>query len=254
MKITTLLFLLMTTSALFAQWTGTYIGSANGDQVRLTLAQNGETVTGEMKDSYQFFEIAGTAKGLRFTGTATERTLQLQFDFFAVQSGDLLECKLSIEISGTTNESDFTLQKEDESQVVETDQSNAVSTKIPFPKDATFPAALVATWTQNESYNSGSGDNFMGANFSQSTTFYNDGTISEGGSSASVSGSNYSGQSTGSGSGKVEGAGWYAKQKELYIIVNNNGKWESYLLGTWYTENNHLLLTTVKGEKILLNK
>jgi len=242
----------MTTTGLNAQWAGTYSGSANGDQARMTLAQSGTAVTGEMKDSYQTFEIVGTVKDQQFVGTATEPTLQLQFDFFIEKSGDLLECRLSIEIEGSTSESSFTLNKEGQGQT--TTQSNVAPSKIPFPNGATFPASLIATWTQNESYNSGSGDNFMGANFSQSMTFYGDGTVSEGGSSASMSGSNYSNQSTGAGSGKLDGVGWYAKQKELYLIVYNNGSWQSVLFGTWYAENNHLLITKANGEKILLSR
>lgn len=254
MKLTALLFILMTTTGLIAQWTGTYYGTANGDNVVMTLEQTGNAVTGFMEDSYQHFDIVGTADESQFLGTATENTLQLEFELQAIKTGDRLDCKLLIDAFGTTSESDFFVEKTAQNANATAEQVNAAPSAIPFPSDATFPAALSGTWTQNESYNSGSGDNFMGANFSQSMTFHSDGTLSEGGSSASMSGSNYSNQSSGAGSGKMDGVGWYAKQKNFYLIVFNNGSWTSVHVGTWYAENNHLLITGENGEKLLLSR
>ena len=254
MKLTLLFCALMSITTSMAQWSGTYYGTVNGDNVMMTLKQVENSVTGTMKDSYQHFDISGTVSGETFTGIATEHSLQLEFQLNALKKGDLLDCKLSIEVLGNTSETPFTVQKEAEKSNESIAKSTAVTSAIPFPSGATFPSALVGKWTQNESYNSGSGDNFMGANFSQSMTFYNDGTLSEGGSSASMSGSNYSNQSSGGGSGKLDGVGWYAKQKNFYLIVFNNGAWQSVHVGTWYAENNHLLITSTNGEKLLLSK
>lgn len=253
MKLIAILFSIMITSGLFSQWEGTYTGVTNGDNVVMTLQQNGNSVTGFMKDSYQYFEIEGTVNSQQFTGTATEKSFQLQFKLDAAKTGDNLDCKLTITVFGELSETFFSVQKEG-SATPEATQNPAATGDIPFPKDATFPSALAATWTQNEHYNSGSGDNFMGASFSQAMTFHSDGTLSEGGSSASMSGSNYSNQSSGNGSGKMDGIGWYAKQKNFYLIVFSEGKWTSVLIGTWYAENNHLLITGTNGEKLLLSK
>jgi len=252
MKRAILLLLLMTTTGINAQWAGTYYGTANGDNVVMTLEQAGNTVQGTMKDSYQTFAILGTVNGSQFAGTASEHALQVEFELRIVKTGNTLDCKLMIESYGTVSESLFSVSKQDGNAA---QQAPSTSTsKIPFPSDATFPAALAGTWTQNESYNSGSGSNFMGANFSQSMTFHSDGTLSEGGSSASMSGSNYSNQSSGTGSGKLEGLGWYAKQNNFFLLVFNNGSWTTVPVGTWYAENNHLLITTQQGEKLLLSR
>ena len=254
MKLTALFIFLMMATGLFAQWTGTYIGVTNGDQVTLTLDQNENSVTGTMKDSYQHFDIAGTVEGDQFSGTATETSFQLEFHLDASKTGNALECKLSITVLDNLSETTFTVLKVTSDENTAPVEITSPSTIIPFPKDATFPVALTGTWTQNESYNSGSGDNFMGANFSQSMTFHSDGTLSEGNSSASMSGSNYSNQSSGAGSGKMEGIGWYAKQKNFYLLVLHEGNWTSVPIGTWYAENRNLLLTDANGEKILLSK
>lgn len=244
----------MTTSGLFAQWTGTYSGVTNGDQIEMTLYQNGSEISGSMKDSYQVFDIVGTVNGDQFLGTATETTYLLKFELKASKSGNTLECKLSISIFDNISENVFTVQRDGENSNGTSEQVTSVSTTIPFPADATFPDALIGNWTKNESYNSGYGDNFMGANFSQSMSFNADGTLSEGASSASMSGSNYSNQSSGGGTGIIEGVGWYAKQKNLYFIVLNEGSWTSVHAGTWYAENGNLLLTGTNGEKVLMSR
>lgn len=248
----TLLFCTLMSTTLMAQWDGTYYGTANGDNVIMSLKQSGTTVSGTMKDSYQHFDLLGSVSGETFSGTATERTLQLTFQLSALKIGNTLDCKLTIELFGNTSETPFTVKKEEPANT--TSSGTTSSSKIPFPSGATFPSALIGKWTQNETYNSGSGDNFMGANFSQSMSFNSDGSLSEGGSSASMSGSNYSNQSAGSGSGKLDGIGWYAKQNNFYLIVFNNGTWQSVHVGTWYSENNHLLITSTNGEKLLLSR
>ena len=254
MKLSLLLFSMITSIGLNAQWAGTYYGVVNGDNIAMTLEQEGDILTGSMQDSYQTFFIEGTIYGKEFIGTATEHSLFLEFEFNATKVGNRLDCTLAIGEDDQRLENLFSVEKESENELENSTPDLQVDAEIPFPAGATFPAALQGTWVQTESYNSGSGDNFMGANFSQSMTFFSDGTLSEGGSSASMSGSNYSGQSSGEGSGKLEGIGWYAKQKNLYVIVFNEGTWTSVFLGTWYTENSHLLITGENGNKLLLSR
>ena len=254
MKLSLLLFSMITSIGLNAQWSGTYYGVVNGDNIVVTLEQEGDILTGSMQDSYQTYFVQGTVDGQEFVGTATESSLFLEFDLYATKVGNRLECTLAYGEGEERLENAFSVEKEGARDNGSSAAETAVSSDIPFPSGATFPAALQGTWVQNETYNSGYGDNFMGANFSQSMTFYSDGTLSEGASSASMSGSDYYGQSGGEGSGKLEGIGWYAKQKNLYVIVFAEGSWTSVLLGSWYTENNHLLITGENGNKLLLSR
>lgn len=239
----------MTFSSLFGQWAGDYYGTVNGDNVRITLVQNGSEITGEMQDSQQTYALQGNVAGAEFTGTATESTYQLSFGLNAYMNGEMLECNLIVEMNGERSEVPFLMQKQGSNTV-----NPSAGASIPFPKDATFPVALTGFWTQHESYNSGSGDNFMGANFSQTMTFHPDGTLSEGGTNASMSGADYSGQSEGAGAGKLEGLGWYAVENNFYLIVFHEGKWLPVNVGTWYAENNNLLITGSGGEKLLLSR
>lgn len=254
MKLTSLLLFLMTSSRLFAQWDGTYYGTVNGDNIIITLEQSGDFVSGSMQDSYQYFEIEGTVTGSDFAGTATENSLEMEFEFYAFKTGNRLDCELAIGVDEERLENLFFVQKAGENDLENSVPEITPDIDIPFPSGATFPASLLGTWVQSETYNSGSGDNFMGASFSQSMTFYSDGTLSEGESSARMSGSNYSNQSAGDGAGKLEGIGWYANQKNLYVIVFNEGSWSSVFLGTWFTENGHLLITGENGNKLLLSR
>lgn len=238
-----------------AQWDGTYYGTVNGDAVVMNLQQEGTKVFGNLKDSQQTYAINGTITNDNLSGTATESAYMVDFGFSAVKRNTFLDCKLIIDINGEHGEVPFTVEKSVEragEQVATVTETTPE--KIPFPADATFPVALHGKWTKSETYNSGYGDNYMGSTFSQSMTFFADGSISDNGSSATMSGSDYSGQSADNGSGKLPGVGWYAKKNNLYLIAFAEGKWQSVLLGTWYAENNHLLITGTNGEKQLLSR
>lgn len=255
MKSIALFISLFWISTFHAQWAGTYYGTVNGDAVVMNLLQDGTIVSGDMKDSQQTYLISGTVSGNSFTGTAVESISAVSFGLTAERSDAVLDCKLIVELNGERGEFPFTVEKAatNETETASTQTEN-IPGKTPFPADATFPVALQGRWTKSENYNSGYGDNYMGSTFSQSMTLYADGSISDNGSSATMSGADYSGQSSDAGSGKLPGVGWYAKGKNLYFIAYAEGKWQSVLLGTWYAENNALLITGSNGNKELFTR
>ena len=69
-----------------------------------------------------------------------------------------------------------------------------------------------------------------------------------------MSGSNYSGQSTGQGGGIIPGAAWYTIGNQLYLMFTENGQTQNVALGKYYVEGNNMLLTGSNGEKILLSR
>lgn len=231
------------------QWNGTYNGVVNGDPVRMTLSQNGDAVTGQLRDSYQTYVITGSASGNLLEGAAKESNTGLEFGLSARLESETLSGKLVLEAEGATAEVPFVLTREGANPTV-----SAAGAPIPFPSGAQHPAELCGGWTQNESYNSGSGDAFMGANFSQSMAFLPGGGLADGGSRASMSGSDYYGQSSGSGSGLLEGVGWYALGNQLYLLVFHQGSWQPVHLGRWYVEGNNLLITGANNQKLLLSR
>ena len=129
------------------------------------------------------------------------------------------------------------------------DQSQVV-----FPSGASHPQELLGTWTKEELYQSGQGDSYMGASASESMTFLAGGRMAESGSSATISGSNYSGQSSGQGTGVIPGLVWYTIGNQLYLQVTENGQTQNVHLGKYYVENNNMLITGTNGEKILLTR
>ncbi|MES2557013.1 MAG: hypothetical protein V4604_12735 [Bacteroidota bacterium] len=255
MKSAALFISLFWIATFYAQWSGTYYGTVNGDAIVMNLLQDGTKVSGDMNDSQQTYVISGTTTGNSFSGTAVESTYALNFGLTAERSDAVLNCKLIIEMNGERTEVPFTVEKAiaKETETAST-QTEKTPEKIPFPANVTFPMALQGKWTKSETYNSGNGDNYMGSTFSQSITFYADGSISDNGSSATMSGSDYSGQSAHAGNGKIPGVGWYTKEKNLYLIAYAEGKWQSVLVGTWYTENNALLITGSNGNKELFTR
>ncbi len=230
------------------QWNGTYNGVVNGDPVRMTLSQNGDAVTGQLRDSYQTYDITGSISGDHLEGAATESTTRLQFGLQAKLESETLSGKLVLEAEGAMAEVPFVLTRQGASS------DPATGASLPFPPDAQHPTELCGGWTQNESYNSGSGDAFMGANFSQSMAFLPGGRLADGGSRASMSGPDYYGQSSGSGSGLLEGVGWYALGNQFYLLVFHHGSWQPVHLGRWYVEGNNLLITGANNQKLLLSR
>ena len=239
----------MINTTLSSQWTGYYTGVINGDNVQMELIQNENLIKGTMSDSYQNFEISGEVSGNRFAGDAKEKSLGLTFTLLGEKNIDVINFRLLIEYQGQSAETPFSVTKQEQ-----TETNNQSSSSVGFPSGATFPAALIGRWTKHESYNSGYGDNFMGANFNQSLIFNIDGSFIEGGSNATMSGNNYYGQSADNNSKQVSDVKWYAINNQLYLMVNKNGDWQSVMLGTWYTENNHLLITGKDGAKLLLGR
>lgn len=111
MKLFALIILTMSLNGLYAQWSGTYYGTVSGDNVVMTLKQEGDIVTGDMKDSYQTYSIEGTVSGDHFTGTTTEQKYNTEFGLEADKLGNTLECILSVDMNGEKGEVPFTVEK-----------------------------------------------------------------------------------------------------------------------------------------------
>lgn len=239
-------------------FTGEFRGEANGDPVRLSLKQSGSSLSGTMEDSQQKYQIEGEVKGREFSGKATEQSLGIVFDLYGKLSGASLNLTMVLDLLGTKQEMkiDFTRSNAETSDKSLSQKSVPESgQKTSLPSGASQDPALVGTWTRSENYNSGYGDNFMGASFEESITFLADGGLSDAGSRAGMSGSHYSGSSESSGSpAKIEGARWYNIGNQLYIAATQNGKTETAHLGKYYIENGAMLITAPNGSKSLLTK
>lgn len=118
---------------------------------------------------------------------------------------------------------------------------------------AFFDQNLVGKWVNEQIYNSGSGDSFFGGTTTQSLIFYADGSLSDGGSSTTVSGSNYYGSSSDKGaSPAIPNVSWYAQNQHIFIKDAVSG--QTVDLGKYYIENGALLITGNNGKKLLFRK
>lgn len=232
---------------------GSYSGSHNGDALFLVIQDPvGNMYSGLMKDSYQSYSLSLVKSGNTIQGTATESSLNLVFQVsgtIPARPTDQLVLTLAIEVQGTPAVMEIAFSKQSH-----TTSSTLIPTSPTLPGGAQHPVQLVGTWTKEELYQSGYGDNYMGAGFSQSMTFLSNGHMAEAGSSAHISGSNYSGQSSGGNSGVIPGVLWYALDNQLYLLVTENGVTQTYHLGRFFVEGNNLLITGTNGEKTLMHK
>ncbi len=235
---------------------GQYRTNLQGDEIVLGInLKSGSAYIGTMTDSHQKYSLnLELSNNKDVTGTAKEYSMGLQFDVTGTLDGDQLSLTFSITVGNEQNQMKIDFARE--GAIAEgVDGTSLNSQTMPaLPKDAVHPRDLVGTWTKEELYNSGYGDNYMGAGFSESMTFLSDGQLSDGGSSATMSGSNYSGQSAGQGSGVIPGVKWYTIGNQLYMQVTENGQTQEIHLGRYFVENGNMLITATNGEKVLLKK
>jgi hypothetical protein len=231
---------------------GTFIGTTNGDRVVLHLKNNSPTtLSGTMTDSQQTFTIAADINGNHLTGTAYEKTFNLTFQMAGTLKENQLTLTFVTVISGQTHTMSIDFQKQSSTAT----SSNVPSTTPQYkPPKGKIDPQLVGLWVNTQMYSSGYGSNAMSGTTSSSLAFNADGTMSDGGSSASISGSNYSGNTGTSASKTIEGVQWYAENNNIYLVLTENGKTETVLLGRYYIEGTSLLITAQNGEKKLLKK
>ncbi len=234
---------------------GKYNGHLDNDDVHLQLKEDKKNeYSGKMTDSQQNYIIEAKSNGNTLTGTATEANLGLVFKITGNWQDQKLKMKLEIE--DLPDHMEILFEKASGSSDHQEKKSQNKNNQPPdfkFPKEANHDAMLIGAWTKNENYNSGSGDQYMGASYSETLVLFANGTVGDGGSQATMSGNNYLGQSE-SGLKELPGVFWYNINNQLYISAIQNGKTETRHLGKYYIENDHMLITDNDGNKTLLSR
>ena len=235
-------------------FSGTYNGKYNGDNIVLMLQNsNNNALVGKMTDSQQNYEVVATGKDNQIQGKAVEKNLNLTFILNGQLVGNQLNMQMTLELNGQKQVLDVVFMKQDKVISTIAPSTTTPSQKVKFPNGSSHDPNLVGMWTKSETYNSGSGDNFMGSNFEQSMVFFADGSLGEGSSRASISGSHYSGYTEG-GARALPSVYWYNIGNQLYIYTTENGQTASTHLGKYYIENGAMLITGVNGQKMLLQR
>jgi hypothetical protein len=235
------LFVFFAFSGAFSQsFAGKYNGVYQGEPVVLTLAvSDGESYAGVLDDSHNQYNVTARAQGTELTGQARESSLGLTLQLHGALKGNQLSLKLSI--MGV--ELPIELYRENKGEAPSRQSASPVSGR---QRDQ----ALVGSWTNQSNYNSsGFGQGSMS---SESTLILlADGRVADGGSRTVVGGSGWSGSSGGAATGVVDGVYWFTENKKLYLQAVKNGKTDVQVLGKYYMENNHLLITADNGNKVL---
>jgi hypothetical protein len=250
MRLTSLFsILILSQIPLFSQNTfvGKYTGQVNGDNIVLTLQNNGEnTLTGNMKDSEQTYVVNVSFNGPKLTGTG------LTFVLEGTLSGNQLPMNMTIEIGGKTNTTLVQFTKQG-SSISSTTTTPPQYSKPKLPSSATNDPNLVGNWVKQEHYSSGYGSDAMHGSFNQSMILLADGSVSDGGNQAGISGSFYSASSAGEGQ-TLPNVSWYNIANQLYLQATQNGQTQAVHLGQYYIENGKMLITGTNGNKLFLTK
>lgn len=231
-------------------FTGNYDGVFNGDQVSLTLIPNeGNQWSGTMQDSQNKYDVTGQTQNNTFSGIAVEANLGITFRMSGVLNEDILNLVLTFDYLGEKHSMDviFTKRKNGDS----TQQNNDLNIPV-----KTRDQNVIGTWVKESNYSTGYASNgsYGAMSTRESMVFYADGAMGDGGSSTTVGGSNFSGSSSGAGTGKIPGLYWWTEQNKILLHITENGKSQQLELGRYYIENGRMLITGTNGEKILLTK
>ena len=240
------LLLLTHAAALEAQdFAGIYNGAYNGDPVVLVLSATGtNTYAGTLNDNNLTYEITARSTGKNLKGICAEKSLNLTMELTGVLNGTALSLNLTLMGAVIAVE----LKKAGATPAAPA----ATAAKAGLPAGAGHDPALVGRWTHQSNYNSGYGQGSMSSE--NVMIFYADGRLADGGSRTVTGGSDWSGTSSGAGSGVVEGVVWYTKGQQLFLQSTTDGKTETQLLGHYFIENNNMLITGQDGTKVLFYK
>ncbi len=236
---------------------GTYTGMLNGDNIKLILQASAHNMlVGKMTDSQQIYEVNATANGSKMTGTAVEKAFNLTFQLNGTITDNHLLMHMTIDVLGQKQamEVDFIKQGSTSSLSKVAEQTPQYN-KPKMPSGGKIDPNVVGKWVNEQQYNSGSGDNFFGSSSTQSLIFFADGSLSDGGSSVSVSGGNYYGNSSDKGQPTpLPNVSWYVQNQHIFIIGSENGQTQTVDLGKYYIENGAMLITGNNGKKLLFQK
>lgn len=231
-----------------AQFSGQYTAFFNGDNITLELKEKGQVISGQMKDSQQNYAVKAekTAKG--FEGTAIDDKLGITFLIVGSVTPQGLEVDFDVDYEGSRTDA-FVVNFEKQGVANQTEKSKGKKNNKPID------SRIIGQWKHESFYSSGYGADAMSGSNVQYLAFNEDGTMSDLGNQAQISGSNYSGDSgKGSGSGTVANLWYYTKDNTIMVYTSVNGAEQEYAMGTYYIEEGRLLITTPNGEKMLLQK
>ncbi|HMV24232.1 MAG TPA: hypothetical protein PKA71_07890 [Saprospiraceae bacterium] len=233
---------------LHSQISGKYHAFFNGDNISLELKQKDQAVTGTMKDSQQNYTIAGEKNATGFEGTAIDDKLGITFLITGTVSSIGLEMDFDIEYEGARTDA-FVVNFEKDGKGASVDKGSSKKSK------KYIDPSIIGNWKHESFYSSGYGADAMSGSSVQYLSFNADGTMSDKGGEAMISGSDYSGNSgKGDGSGTVANLWYYTSGNSIIIYTMINGAEQEYPLGTYYIEDGKLLITAANGEKKLLQR
>ena len=236
---------------------GTFTGVLNGDNITLELQSSSNSMLkGKMQDSQQVYEVNGTSNGSKMVGTAVEKIMGLTFQLNGTINNNHLLMNLTMDVLGQKHDLqvDFT-RKSATSTITKVEKQTPQYNAPNMPSGGKIDPNVVGKWVNEQHYNSGSGGNFMGSTTTQSLIFFADGSMSDAGSSATVSGGNYYGSSSDKGqNATLPNVRWYVQNQHIFIIGTENGQTQTADLGKYYIENGAMLITGNNGQKLLLQK
>jgi hypothetical protein len=234
---------------------GAYTGIINGEKVSLNLEPDGGgKLKGIMNDSESTYSVQAGYSGNRLKGRAKEKMWGIIVDLEGRLQDDELKMVMTMDVIGIKQSMDVVFKKIDiDIKTNDSAPSSEKSVKNPVAGKSR-DSRVTGVWVKESNYSSGYGFNgSYGSLSTRETMIFNaDGSMAEGASSSTISGSNYSGSSTGQGVNTLPGVFWFTEGNKLFLSITQDGITHQVELGKYYIENGKMLITASNGEKLLL--
>lgn len=224
----------------------------SGEAIELVLSGRDGAVTGTLRDDSFAYRVSAEIAGGRLSGRADQSDLGLQLGLSGQMQANGLALEIQLSLFGQQTSEQVWLERSGSGS-----QAQPPSTH-PNPGNATAAAsgerdaALVGHWVHEEIYNSGSGASFLGTSSRQGLVLMANGGVADGGSSVSMSGDNYFGQSSGAGGGAVPGVSWFSRDQHLWL--HNAADGQTVDLGRYYAEPDRMMITGNNGKRLLFTR
>ncbi len=253
-----LLFYHINIYSILAQFNWLYYGKVKGDEVTLAGNYQGGKISGTMEDSQQKYELTASILNDNFNGRAVNDALGITFLLKGQFDGNNLYLDGYLEylgseqkvFSATFEKSPLVIPPAPATEIYALSGTQSIPNEV---SSKSIDPLIIGLWREESHYNSGYGDQaFSGSTYSY-MRFNSDHTISENGSQASMSGSNYSGTAGGQSAGQVIPNLWYyTSNGKVITYIVDKGQKLTIELGSYYIEGDKMLFTQVNTDKKIL--
>ncbi len=226
---------------------GNYTTIVEGSKVSLNIkVNNQDEVSGVMEDGINTYQLKAFISEQGFSGVLEELNEGIEMILSGIIIGNSLQ--LDLQMTSPVKAEPFSLTFQKVGSTVEESQKSTQKTEKSKERDP----RLVGVWVYEQIYNSGYGYEGASMNYYETLVFLEDGRVFSGESGVQVSGSYFSGSSSGPSSSPTDEF-WHTKDNRmLFDSPDENGNLVTTDAGRYFIDDQYRMMVTAdNGSKRL---